>query len=277
MKVPFKLFIGAYHKRTCDMRKGVVMKKKLTISQKRLLLCLVIVVIFVSAYQFIYVKYEGLSEDYATRTQELKQQMAQREGDLAQEDTLTQETQEINLSINTIIDEFPVRLTKVDNLIFIADMEQELGMEIPSVNFQDNISFYTTILPIRSTDGMDAVTGITAADAAALPDNGTDVTDDSTAEGAEGTGQYMTVLVSPISIDFLTTEEEFLKLVDYINTYPERTSLSDVSLSYDNSTGELRGSMMINRYILAGSGKTYELPDTGDISIGTDNLFGTKE
>jgi hypothetical protein len=258
------------------MRKGVVMKKKLTISQKRLLLCLVIVVIFVSAYQFIYVKYEGLSEDYATRTQELKQQMAQREGDLAQEDTLTQETQEINRSINTIIDEFPVRLTKVDNLIFIADMEQELGMEIPSVNFQDNISFYTTILPIRSTDGMDAVTGITATDAAALPDNGTDVAD-STAEGAEGTGPYMTALVSPISIDFLTTEEEFLKLVDYINTYPERTSLSDVSLSYDNSTGELRGSMIINRYILAGSGKTYELPDTGDISIGTDNLFGTKE
>ncbi len=87
--------------------------------------------------------------------------------------------------------------------------------------------------------------------------------------------QYMKVLQSRITITFQTTNRDFRKMVDYLNQYPEKISIADASLSYDNSTGELMANITINRYALTGTGKVYEEPYIGDISIGTKDLFGT--
>lgn len=265
------------------------MKKKLSVSQKRLLLCLVIVIIFMSAYQFIYTKYENMAENYIAQTQLANQQIAQSKTDLAQEDTLTKETKEVTSKIDDIITAFPVKLTKEDNLVFIQNLEKALGIDIPSVDVSDPSEFYKTILPIRNETGFDMIvlpaassdTTVTTSDSS-TPDAGT-ITDGSTStdtttsnnQTTDLSAQVMKGLVCPISISFKITEEKFIKLLDYINTYPERTSIADTSLSYDSSTGELICNMTINRYVLIGSGKDYQEPDIGDISIGTDSLFGT--
>jgi hypothetical protein len=86
----------------------------------------------------------------------------------------------------------------------------------------------------------------------------------------------MTGLKSSINISFKVTTDKFLKLLDYIYEYPQKTSVSDVALNYDGSTGDLMCSMTIKRYALKGNGKKYEEPYIGNISIGTDDIFGTK-
>ena len=306
------------------------MKKKLTGTQIRLVLCLVIVAIFVLAYQYIYTRYESLADELNTKTKAAKLEIAQRESDLAEEDSLKTKTEDLKSQYEIIIASLPVNITKEDNLIFIEKLEKDLGINIPSVDVQDTSEFYTTILPIRDENGVEIIasgqSANTTADASSVSSTGTAGTTatsatatgttatgatatgttatGTTATGATATGttttdaaasgntdaapttaasgdsenttgqQYMTGLVSSININFQTTYEDFKKLVDYINNYPEKTSISNASLSYDSSTGELIGSMTINRYALTGTGKVYEEPYIGDISIGTDNIFG---
>lgn len=292
------------------------MKKKLTDNQKRLILCFVIILIFIAAYQFIYTKYEDSAQDYIAKADTVKQQITQREMDLAQEDTLTQQTADIKKSIDAMIAEFPVKLMKEDNLVFIEDMERALGLSIPSVDVLDTKEFYTTVLPIRNEVGLDMIADVaagtatsegtspsagtapsadtsqstaTTADgnaadtAVATTEAGSSATDstspadteESSQEATDTPAQYMKVLVCPISISFQANEKQFIKVVDYINSNPERTSIADASLSYDSATGELVCNMTINRYVLIGSGMEYKEPDIGDISIGKDNLFGS--
>jgi hypothetical protein len=88
--------------------------------------------------------------------------------------------------------------------------------------------------------------------------------------------QNMVSMQCPIDVSFQTTYQGFKDFVKYINTYSEKTSLSNLSLTYDASSGDLVCSVTINRYSLIGTGKKYVEPDIGNISIGTDNIFGGK-
>lgn len=272
------------------------MKKKLTISQKRLIICLVVLMIFAAAYQFVYVKIENMTDSYKNRTDEVKQQIKLIKTELAQEDSLTVKLKETDSRINDIIDTYPVNISKEDDLVFIEKLEQKLKIDIPSVNILDNTVFYTTILPIRDENGEEiaiketanstGTEGTVEAAAVVTPSVNSTATDgdttsvpaDATAQSAtaEISSQYMTGLLSQISINFQISEADFIKLVEYIDNYSERVSIDSTSLSYDSTTGELTGSMTINRYALTGTGKVYNGPDIGNISIGTDNLFGTK-
>jgi hypothetical protein len=76
-------------------------------------------------------------------------------------------------------------------------------------------------------------------------------------------------------MNFQATYKEFKKLMDYIATYPDKTVIDSVSVSYDNTTGNLSGSMVLKRFALTGTGKVYNIPMIDNISIGTDNIFGT--
>ena len=282
------------------------MKKKLSTGQKRLLFCLVIVAIFVLTYQFIYISYEDQASDYAARTEDVKQQIVQRKSNLEQEDEWTLETGQIEDEISGKLLSYPVKLTKEDNLVFIEDMEKKLGISIPSVEVLDTAVFYTTKLPVRNEAGLDMLAEAvgTASVSESSTDGNTDMTEvdsvsidgttadsaavdsaaaDSSAADSEAAapsventaGQYMVALVCPIKISMQITEKELLKLTGYIRKYPELTTIGDAALNYDGSTGKLICSMTINRYVIVGSGREYEEPDIGDISIGTDSLFGT--
>lgn len=296
---------------------GIFMKKKLSVGQKRLLVCLVIVAIFVLTYQFIYIKFEDQAANYKARTDEVEQQIAQRKSDLAQEDTWTLENEELKQQIDGTLTFYPVKLTKEDNLIFIEKMEKKLKISTLAVDVLDTTVFYTTKLPIRNEAGLDMLTEAVGISAIA-GDSSTDITmhtagadsvdvdsenadsmpgmnetkdignadSEATDRLSSGNGvsadiventavQPMVALVCPINISMQITEKELLKLIQYIRNYPELTTIGDTNLNYDSSTGKLICNMTINRYVLVGSGREYEEPDIGDISIGTDSLFGT--
>lgn len=80
----------------------------------------------------------------------------------------------------------------------------------------------------------------------------------------------------PVTITYTATYEGLKKAVDYINTYPERMNIDSLTASYDMLSGQLSGSMVINLYSVYGGKNEYTVPVTdGNISIGTDNIFGT--
>ena len=56
-----------------------------------------------------------------------------------------------------------------------------------------------------------------------------------------------------------------------------RKSLESVLLSYDGSTGQLTGSLIMNSYFLTGIDKPYSQPSLTPIRKGTADIFSTVE
>ena len=67
------------------------------------------------------------------------------------------------------------------------------------------------------------------------------------------------------------------KLMDYINSYPERMNVENFTESFDPNSGMLALSMNVNMYSVADEDHVYEAPVIEDIEIGTTNIFRTME
>lgn len=79
---------------------------------------------------------------------------------------------------------------------------------------------------------------------------------------------------SASSNNFSCTYDQFKQLVKLIRENEDMRSIDEISLSYDNTTGSLTGTMTINYYSMSGTGKKYDLPRTGVAGYGVDCIFG---
>lgn len=78
-----------------------------------------------------------------------------------------------------------------------------------------------------------------------------------------------------ISINYLTTYQGLKDTMDFINSYAERMNVSSFTSVYNQETGGLSGSMVINLYSVKDANHHYEEPVISGVSLGTDNIFGT--
>ena len=102
------------------------------------------------------------------------------------------------------------------------------------------------------------------------------------ASDAEAENAAMT-LTTPVlyrtqdSMQFTGTYASLKDMVEYLSDQIGRMTLDNVNASFDSSTGNLSGSITINLFSMAGTGKAYTEPDAGSVAYGTDNIFGTIE
>ncbi|MHB8131020.1 MAG: hypothetical protein ACYDEX_18735 [Mobilitalea sp.] len=284
-------------------------KKKITGQQIKFIINMVSIAIFAISYLYIYTDYVEKTEATYTNIDLVKKTIESNKKKISEEGTIIKDTDLVDTEIETIIDRFPVDVSKVDGYMFIEQMEKTLKISFASTNVTSGTPFYETILPIRNEDGTEVDQGAVSAAAdstsaevdttAATETSGSTATDvptesldnideeiagDSTNSSTNTTNtgtndalklQTMTGLQSTISMNFLTTYSGFKELVKYINNYPEKTVIDSISISSDALTGNLTGSMVLKRFALTGTGKVYEAPIIDDINIGTDNIFGT--
>ena len=76
-------------------------------------------------------------------------------------------------------------------------------------------------------------------------------------------------------VEVTGTQKEIMKAIDWVADNDQPMSITNLSLSFDSSTGKLSGTMMIYYHALNGNGIAYTDPvDIDDFQIGTDTLFG---
>lgn len=63
------------------------------------------------------------------------------------------------------------------------------------------------------------------------------------------------------------------KAISYINEYPDRMTIENLSCSYNEETNTLAGTIDVNFYAMQGTGKTYEPPVIMGIPRGVKNIF----
>lgn len=74
-----------------------------------------------------------------------------------------------------------------------------------------------------------------------------------------------------------TSSYEGLKdMIDYVYKHKNRMALETFMVTYDESTGLLACSTVVNFYSIIGSDKEYNPQNITNVEIGTDNVFGTR-
>lgn len=228
--------------------------------QIKFIISLISVGIFVYSYFIVYEKYTSKTTEAYNEIKIVQQKIREREEMLIQEEEIQSSLEEVNRKKHEIIDNYPVHIAKEDNFMFVEKLQNNVKINIMSLDVSDNTDFYTTILPLVEVD---------------ITENQEEEVRSDNKRDSDAETTTMTGLVNTISMSFLTSYEGLKDLSEYIRKYPEPTVIDRVSISYDSSTGALAGNLTLKRFALTGTGKEYNGTHIDGIDIGTDNIFGT--
>jgi len=78
---------------------------------------------------------------------------------------------------------------------------------------------------------------------------------------------------SVLNLNFESTYTELKDLVSYINDHEDKSKISNMTLTYNDSEDKLTGSMQLVTYGILGSDREYQDILLKDPHIGTDNIF----
>lgn len=215
--------------------------KKIPHKQLKPILMLVTLIIVVSSYFFGYQKYSGKAELLEKENKVLINDRNELQEKNKNKEALIEEINEMKDRKKLIMDIFPSDLTQDKNIVFINNLANNTGMEIMGINLSDNELFY--------------------------PAKGLDVSDTDDLLG------YKT----KITISYSSTYEDLKECLSYINNYNERMNIPTYSATFNNTSGNLSGTMTIDLYSLSGGDVEFEDPLIEGIPIGRDNIFKTFE
>ena len=208
----------------------------------------------------------------------------------ANKDFYVRETASIKDKISEYISEFPADVRPEDGIVLANKMENELGFQITNVGVgekefvasldgssgedlaqsqdqtmseQANAQTQEQIDNIEGTDSQ-AEENLQNASDAAVADQSSD-------------SQVPVLYRTQVTLQFNGTYAGLKKAVLYGADQSGRMTLDNVNASYDTSTGNLTGTIIVNIFSMSGTERTYTEPDAGSVAYGTDNIFGTVE
>lgn len=214
---------------------------------------------------------------------ELAALVAQLEELEANAPTYEAKTKEYQEEDNTILAEFPAEVRAEDVILYAKEIENTSEMKISSVGVTtSNLLYAMNAAPAEAAapaeeetaeDGT-AETGEAApADAAAAPAaNSLGMIDESMVVKPDYNLYQM-----PVSYDVKSSYRDLKTVISDILEDADKQNVSGLTLNFDQETGNLVGSLNVNRYYVTGTEKEYENPDAGNIKKGTNNIFGTIE
>lgn len=79
---------------------------------------------------------------------------------------------------------------------------------------------------------------------------------------------------STVTMNVAGSYEQIKQMIQGVNDYDDKRTITSISLSRDSATGNLNGTVVMNLYSLSGKDRMFEEPDTGVTNHGTTNIFG---
>ena len=208
----------------------------------------------------------------------------------ANKDFYVSETASIQEKISEYTGEFPADVRAEDGIVLARNMENDLGFQITNVGVGDK-EF------IASIDGSSEEDIATASDQTMSEQaneqtqqqiddiEGTDSqaeadlqdASNAAAEAQSNVAQTPVLYRTQITMQFNGTYAGLKEAVTYLAEQNGRMTLDNINASYDTSTGNLTGTIVVNMFSMTGTDNSYAEPDAGQVAYGTDNIFGTIE
>lgn len=256
-------------------------KIKLSDSDKRLLVVFLAIVIVACSYFFIFTKSMSKSAEIEEQNDKDRATVQQMEAMEANLPNVRANIKMLKKREAAIIEKYPADL-KTEKVIEILQ-----SIEDNSDDFHiSNITFLMGS-PMLSADGTTdgaAESGTSDTEASGTDTQATDTqaTDTQTADTQASNGgttvgnnsNQVRGYYASIGIEYEVSYAGLKKMIQYVNEYPDRMTITDFQSAYDSETGKLSGNMTINMYYMMNTGKEYIPPEFEGISKGVSNIFG---
>lgn len=254
-------------------------KIKLSDSDKRLLIIFLAIVLVACSYFFIFNK--GMSKASEQEAQNetdrnTVQQMEQMEAGLPQ---VKKNIQEMRKKQKKIIASYPSDMTteKVIETLQSIEDNNESEFHISDITFlmsnpvlgetADTTNSSTDTSSDTSSDSESTESEETA-DTQSSEDGDTGSTDTSVGPNTQVSGYY-----ASIGIQYKATYTGLKDMINYVNTFGDRMTITDFSAQYSSETAGLEGEMTLNMYYITNTGKEYVPPVFENMTKGTINIF----
>jgi hypothetical protein len=252
-------------------------KIKLSDSDKRLLIIFLAIVIIACSYFFIFSKEMSKAEDLEasnTTDSATVQQMEQMEAGLP---TVRKNIKNLKAKEKKIIGNYPsdMKTEKVIETLQAIEDDNEGDFHISEITFLMNNPIVTATDADTAGDGSttdtssDTTTSTESTETAESTEAAEDTTDDSAPASQPVSGYY-----ASIGIKYTASYLGLKDMINYVNEFKDRTTITNFSAIYDSSTGGVTGEMTLNMYYLMNTGKDYVPPIFDYMQKGTDNIFG---
>lgn len=96
--------------------------------------------------------------------------------------------------------------------------------------------------------------------------------DSGDSEKAGSSNQYY-LYKYQVTFSYTGSYSELKRAIGFIEDYGERTTVNDITSTYDETTQDLTGSITLNMYTLSGTAQQYTAPSVSG-SVGNSNIFG---
>ena len=143
--------------------------------------------------------------------------------------------------IDTILTLYGPGNTPEKTIMLVVDMCNKIGIKVPNVSFMDDSRVFA-----------------------------------SEAQNENGEPKIQ-IFKSGMALSVNGGYTQIKKLMDYINSYPERMNVENFTESFDSNSGRLVLTMNVNMYSVKDDNHVYEAPVVEDIEIGSTNIFRTME
>jgi len=224
-------------------------KKKNTEIQKFLLMLVLVVLMAFVGYKFLCKPLLEERDSLREENFKLNTRLIELMNKAIEADTYTEAIAKSKEQITAVLAKYSAGNTPEKSIVFVNELESEIGIEIPNVSFSMPTVLTNVQMPMVNESG------------------------------AESNNNYsiayynVSLLGETLSMGYSCTYDELKAMVNYINEYPERMNIQSITVSYNAETSELSGSMVMNLYAVTGTDKVYEEPKVKDIRIGETNIF----
>lgn len=263
---------------------------KVSMRDKKILLMFIGILVFFVGWYFGYRPQMEKADQIEDLNGALEEQLQDLLELAENKDFYVSETASIKDKISEYISEFPADVRPEDGIVLANKMENELGFQITNVGVGEKEfvasldgsseedlaqSQDQTMSEQANAQTQDQIDNIEGTDSQAEEDlqNASDaaVTDQSS------DSQVPVLYRTQVTLQFNGTYAGLKKAVLYVADQSGRMTLDNVNASYDTSTGNLTGTIIVNIFSMSGTERTYTEPDAGSVAYGTDNIFGTVE
>ena len=263
---------------------------KVSMRDKKILLMFIGILVFFVGWYFGYRPQMEKADQIEDLNGALEEQLQDLLELAANKDFYVSETASIKDKISEYISEFPADVRPEDGIVLANKMENELGFQITNVGvgekeFVASIdgsseedlaqSQDQTMSEQANAQTQEQIDNIEGTDSQAEAD--LQNASDAAAADQSSDSQVPVLYRTQVTLQFNGTYAGLKKAVLYVADQSGRMTLDNVNASYDTSTGNLTGTIIVNIFSMSGTERTYTEPDAGSVAYGTDNIFGTVE
>lgn len=246
-------------------------KKKPTVvsnvseGDKKFLYTLGAILILALAFFFAFSPFNKKAEKQRAENDEMKAYVAELDSKIANEAQKKAEIITFDTDRNEIISKFPGGMTHEKAIKILADLEKETEIFSSQVALSVNNIFFNQ---------------------EELRSSGTYVVENENIKSEspyavqgipEKTYPDIMGLKTTLTLSFACSDEELEKALDFINGYEDKMSVETITVGFDETTGELVGTMNLCMYALEGLDNAYEEPTIEGVDLGVVNVFSAKD